>query len=138
MYAVSRLCSTRCASDKDMAWIFELTPRGRFEPRNPVINLEKEFGRTRVDNTGIDEYWMAGLHAWRRLGRLHRRDLHPLSGRQIPFELIQNEAGKLRYMSGGEAEMPIVFIIEMSGQTPGLPDSTPIMSSTPIMPISRA
>jgi pyruvate dehydrogenase E1 component beta subunit len=33
--------------------------------------------------------------------------------------MIQNHAGKLHYMSGGDSTMPVVFIIELSGQSPG-------------------
>ncbi len=33
--------------------------------------------------------------------------------------MIQNHAGKLHHMSGGDATMPVVFIIELSGQSPG-------------------
>ena len=35
------------------------------------------------------------------------------------FQVIQNHAGKLRSMTGGKASMPVVFILEMTGQTPG-------------------
>ena len=35
------------------------------------------------------------------------------------FQMMQNHAGKLRSMTGGKASMPIVFILEMTGQTPG-------------------
>ena len=37
----------------------------------------------------------------------------------MPFQMIQNHAGKLRSMTGGDASMPVVFILEMTGQTPG-------------------
>src|ERR1019366_8768537 len=37
----------------------------------------------------------------------------------MPFQMIQNHAGKLRSMTGGVASMPIVYILEMTGQTPG-------------------
>ena len=37
----------------------------------------------------------------------------------MPLEVIQNVAGKLRHMTGGKAAMPVVWIIEMTGQTPG-------------------
>jgi pyruvate dehydrogenase E1 component beta subunit len=35
------------------------------------------------------------------------------------FQIIQNHAGKLRSMTGGAARMPIVYLLEMTGQTPG-------------------
>jgi pyruvate dehydrogenase E1 component beta subunit len=43
----------------------------------------------------------------------------PYQGACMPFQMIQNHAGKLRSMTGGSASMPIVFIMEMTGQTPG-------------------
>ena len=85
----------------------------------PVINLEKEFGRTRVNNTGIDEMWMAGATLGAGLVGTTAVTFIPYQGSQVPFELIQNHAGKLRYMSGGDAAMPVVFIVEISGQAAG-------------------
>jgi pyruvate dehydrogenase E1 component beta subunit len=43
----------------------------------------------------------------------------PYQGNCMCFQMIQNHAGKLRHMTGGQAEMPIVYILEMTGQTPG-------------------
>ena len=43
----------------------------------------------------------------------------PYQGNCMCFQMIQNHAGKLRHMTGGDAEMPVVFILEMTGQTPG-------------------
>ena len=60
MYAVLEAVQYEMRQDKNMIWIFELTPPVASNPGKPVINLEKEFGRKRVVNTGIDETWMAG------------------------------------------------------------------------------
>ena len=43
----------------------------------------------------------------------------PYQGAGMPFQVIQNHAGKLRHMTGGKATLPIVFVMEMTGQTPG-------------------
>src|SRR5690606_14883595 len=43
----------------------------------------------------------------------------PYQGACMPFQVIQNHAGKLRSMTGGKASMPVVFVMEMTGQTPG-------------------
>jgi pyruvate dehydrogenase E1 component beta subunit len=43
----------------------------------------------------------------------------PYQGALMPFEVIQNYASKLRHMTGGAASVPCVWIIEMTGQTPG-------------------
>lgn len=104
---------------KEMTWLFELTPAVSSNPGSPIINLEKEFGRNRVTNTGIDEMWMGGATLGAGLVGSTAVTYIPYQGSQMPFELIQNHAGKLRYMSGGDASMPVVFIIELSGQSPG-------------------
>jgi pyruvate/2-oxoglutarate/acetoin dehydrogenase E1 component len=102
-----------------MLWLFELTPPVASNPGKPVINLEKEFGRKRVFNTGIDEMFMAGATLGAGLSGTPAITYIPYQGNCMCFQMIQNHAGKLRTMSGGKAEMPIVYILEMTGQTPG-------------------
>ena len=119
MYAMYEAVQHEMRQRKDMTWLFELTPAVASNPGTPVINLEKEFGRNRVNNTGIDEMWMAGATLGAGLVGTTAVTYIPYQGSQIPFEIIQNHAGKLRYMSGGDSEMPVVFIIEISGQAAG-------------------
>ncbi len=119
MYAVYEAVQYEMRQRKDMTWLFELTPAVATNPGSPVINLEKEFGRTRVNNTGIDEMWMAGATLGAGLVGTTAVTYIPYQGSQIPFEMLQNHAGKLHYMSGGNSTMPVVFIIELSGQSPG-------------------
>jgi pyruvate dehydrogenase E1 component beta subunit len=54
MYSVLEAVQYEMRQRSDMVWIFELTPPVASNPGKPVINLEKEFGRKRVVNTGID------------------------------------------------------------------------------------
>jgi pyruvate/2-oxoglutarate/acetoin dehydrogenase E1 component len=119
IYAVYEAVQHEMRQRKDMTWLFELTPAVASSPGLPVINLEKEFGRTRVNNTGIDEMWMAGATLGAGLVGTTAVTYIPYQGSQCCFEMIQNHAGKLRHMSGGDAAMPVVFIIELSGQSPG-------------------
>ncbi|MGO8909639.1 MAG: alpha-ketoacid dehydrogenase subunit beta [Bradyrhizobium sp.] len=119
MYAVYEAVQHEMRQRKDMTWLFELTPAVASNPGTPVINLEKEFGRTRVTNTGIDEMWMAGAALGAGLVGSTAVTYIPYQGSQVCFEMIQNHAGKLHHMSGGDATMPVVFIIELSGQSPG-------------------
>ncbi len=119
MYAAYEAVQYEMRKHKDMCWLFELTPAVASTPGLPVINLEKEFGRTRVTNTGIDEMWMAGAALGASLVGTPAITYIPYQGSQICFEMIQNHAGKLHHMSGGDATMPAVFIIELSGQSPG-------------------
>jgi pyruvate/2-oxoglutarate/acetoin dehydrogenase E1 component len=119
MYAVYEAVQHEMRQRKDMTWLFELTPAVASSPGLPVINLEKEFGRTRVNNTGIDEMWMAGATLGAGLVGTTAVTYIPYQGSQVCFEMIQNHAGKLHHMSGGDSTMPVVFIIELSGQSPG-------------------
>jgi pyruvate dehydrogenase E1 component beta subunit len=119
MYSVLEAVQYEMRQDKNMVWIFELTPPVASTPGKPVINLEKEFGRLRVVNTGIDEMWMAAATLGAGLAGTKAVTYIPYQGNCMCFQIIQNHAGKLRTMTGGVASMPIVFILEMTGQTPG-------------------
>ncbi len=119
MYSVLEAVQYEMQQRKDMVWLFELTPPVASNPGKPVINLEKEFGRIRVNNTGIDEMWMAGATLGAGLAGVTAVTYIPYQGNGMCFQMIQNHAGKLRHMTGGDAEMPVVFILEMTGQTPG-------------------
>ena len=119
MYSVLEAVQWEMQQDPAMTWIFELTPPVASNPDRPVINLEAEFGRKRVVNTGIDENWMASAVLGAGLAGSKSATYIPYQGALIPFEVIQNVAGKLRHMTGGKASMPVVWVIEMTGQTPG-------------------
>ena len=118
-YSVLEGAQGEMRKSKDMLWLFELTPPVASNPGKPVINLEKEFGRKRVFNVGIDETWMAGAVLGAGLSGTVAITYIPYQGNGMCFQMIQNEAGKLRTMTGGVASMPIVFILEESGQSPG-------------------
>ena len=66
-----------------------------------MINLEKEFGRNRVVNTGIDENVDGGCDAGLRPGGQKAVTYIPYQGNCMCFQIIQNHAGKLRTMTGG-------------------------------------
>ncbi len=119
MYSVLEAVQAEMRQDPAMVWIFELTPPVSSNPGKPVINLEKEFGRNRVVNTGIDEMWMAAATLGAGLAGSKAVTYIPYQGNCMCFQIIQNHAGKLRGMTGGVASMPIVYILEMTGQTPG-------------------
>lgn len=119
MYAVLEAVAAEMRADPAMVWIFELTPPVASNAGMPVINLEAEFGRKRVVNTGIDENWMASAVLGAGLAGSRAATYIPYQGAGMPFQLIQNHAGKLRHMTGGKAAMPVVFVMEMTGQTPG-------------------
>ncbi len=119
MYAVLEAVQHEMRQDKNMIWVFELTPPVASTPGKPVINLEREFTRNRVVNTGIDEMWMASTVLGAGLAGSKAATYIPYQGNCMCFQILQNHVGKLRSMTGGVASMPVVFILEMTGQTPG-------------------
>jgi len=119
MYSALEAVQYEMRQDKNMIWIFELTPPVASTPGKPVINLEKEFGRKRVCNTGIDEMWMAGCVLGAALAGSKAATYIPYQGNNMCFEILADHAGKLRHKTGGDAEMPVVFVLEETGQTPG-------------------
>ena len=119
MYAVLEAVQYEMQQDPNMIWLFELTAPVASNPGMPVINLETEFGRKRVSNTGIDEMWMVAATLGAGLAGTRAATYIPYQGAAMPFQIIQNHAGKLHHMTGGVARMPVVFILEMTGQTPG-------------------
>ena len=119
MYAILEAVQYEMRQDRNMIWIFELTPPASSTPGMPAINLEREFGRKRVVNTGIDEMWMAACVLGAGLAGSKAVTYIPFQGNAMCFQILQNHAGKLHYMTGGVASLPIVFILEMTGQWPG-------------------
>lgn len=119
MYSILEAVQHEMRQDKNMLWLFELTPPVASTPGKPVINLEREFTRNRVLNTGIDENWMVSAVLGAGLAGSKACTYIPYQGNCMPFQVIQNHVGKLRHMTGGKASMPIVIILEMTGQTPG-------------------
>lgn len=119
MYAQLEAVQYEMRRRKDMVWLFELTASVASNPGYPVINLEKEFGRTRVNNTGIDEMWYAACTLGAGAAGVTAVTYIPYQGNTMCFEIIQEHAAKLHHMTGGDASLPVVFILEMTGQTPG-------------------
>ena len=119
MYSVLEAVQYEMRQDKNMIWLFELTPPVASTPGKPVINLEREFTRNRVLNTGIDEMWMVSAVLGAGLAGSKAAAYIPYQGNAMPFQIIQNHLGKLRHMTGGKASMPVVIVLEMTGQTPG-------------------
>ncbi|MFN3938644.1 MAG: alpha-ketoacid dehydrogenase subunit beta [Gemmobacter sp.] len=119
MYAVLEAVQAEMRSDPAMTWFFELTPPVASSPGRPVINLETEFGRKRVVNTGIDEMWMVAAVTGAGLAGSRSATYIPYQGIGMTFQILQNHAGKLRHMTGGKASIPVVYVMEFTGQTPG-------------------
>jgi pyruvate/2-oxoglutarate/acetoin dehydrogenase E1 component len=105
-------------NDDDMIFLYELTaPRVNVPER---IDLEEEFGRSRVYNTSINEMWYASAAIGAALIGSKVVAYIPYQDGTIPFDVIRQHAGKMRYKTGGKASLPAVFFIEESSQSPTL------------------
>lgn len=72
--------------------------------------LVEEFGRTRVRNMPLSEATMVGLGVGAAASGLRPViDLMVSSFFYMTMDQLANQAAKLRYMSGGQVELPIVY-----------------------------
>jgi pyruvate/2-oxoglutarate/acetoin dehydrogenase E1 component len=81
-----------------------------------AINLEKEFGRPRVQFCAIDEQWIVGGALGMAMTGVPAIAHIPSMTTFIPYELMFNHAGKLRHMTGGQAAFPMVLWADMLGR----------------------
>ena len=85
-----------------------------------TLGLEKEFGHDRVLDTPISEAAIAGVAAGAAMG-----GLLPVADVQygdflfLAMDQLANQAAKLRYMSGGELTVPMVFRAPVGATTRG-------------------
>lgn len=82
------------------------------------INLEAEFGPVRVRFCAIDEQWIVGGAMGMSMIGVPAIAHIPSMATFIPFELMFNQAGKLRHMTGGQAAFPMVLWADMAGRIP--------------------
>ena len=117
-YAQLEAVQHEMRNDADMIFLYELTaPRANVPTR---IDLEDEFGRARVYNTSINEMWYASAAIGAAMSGTRVVAYIPYQGGTIPFDVIRQHAGKIRYKTGGKASVPAVFFIEESSQSPTL------------------
>lgn len=85
-----------------------------------TLGLEKEFGHERVLDTPISEAAIAGVAAGAAMG-----GLIPVADVQygdfifIAMDQLANQAAKMRYMSGGRINVPMVFRAPVGATTRG-------------------
>ena len=89
-----------------------------YEYQQPGLNLEEEFGSWRVRYCAIDEQWIVGASLGMSMIGVRAIAHIPSMTTFIPFELMFNHAGKLRYMTGGQAAFPMVLWADMAGRIP--------------------
>jgi pyruvate dehydrogenase E1 component beta subunit len=89
-------------------------------PTGQVIDLFAEFGAPRIPwGTAIDEVWYMGAVAGAAMSGVPGIAVLPSMASIRPIELVFNQVGKLRHMTGGQANMPLVIWAQMAGRRAG-------------------
>lgn len=89
-------------------------------PMGQVIDLFSEFGDPRVPfGTAINEEWYVGAAAGAAMSGVPTIARLPSMTPVRAFELVFNQIGKLRHMTGGQASMPLVLWQDGAGRAPG-------------------
>jgi pyruvate/2-oxoglutarate/acetoin dehydrogenase E1 component len=112
-YAILEAIQGEMRRDKHLTLFYEYQrPAAGWSNRG--INLEGEFGRTRVRFCAIDEEWIVGGALGMSMIGVPAIAHIPSMATFIPYELMFNHAGKLRHMTGGQAAFPMVLWADMA------------------------
>ena len=112
-YAIYEAIQGEMRRDKLLTLLYEYQ-----RPAAGAINLEAEFGSTRVRYCCIDEQWIVGGVMGMSMIGVPAIAHIPSMTTFIPYELMFNHAGKLRHMTGGQAAFPMVLWADMAGRSP--------------------
>jgi len=89
-------------------------------PTGQIIDLRSEFGSVRLPDTGIDEEWYVGGGAGLAMTGVRTIAHVPGMCSLRCFELVFNQIGKLRAMTGGQLNIPLVTWIDGAGRGAGM------------------
>ena len=108
-------------ADPKMVFYYEFQAPTTALPNGEILNLAKEFGNLRTSGVGwpIDEQWIVGAAIGAAAAGSKAIARIPTMAAIYAIEYVQNQAGKIRSMTGGQASMPLVLWIDGAGRTRG-------------------
>lgn len=108
-------------SNPDMVFYYEYQVPIATLPTGEVLDLVKEFGEPRTSGRGwaIDEHWIAGAAIGAAAAGSKAVARLPTMAPIYAIEYVQNQAGKIRSMTGGQASMPFVLWQEGASRSRG-------------------
>lgn len=115
--ALNRALSDALEADEDVCVFGEDVGAGM---SGVTLNLQRRFGARRVVDTPLSEQAFASMAIGAALN-----GLRPVVEFQIPsllfltFEQIANQAHKMRLMTGGQARVPVTYLVPGSGSRAG-------------------
>ena len=120
-YAQLEAVAQEMRADPEMVYYYEYQKPTTIGPTGEIFDLVGEFGDLRTSGRGwpIDESWIAGVAIGvdaagsKAIARL------PSMAQIFAIEFVYNQAGKLRSMTGGQANMPFVLWVDGAGRRRG-------------------
>ncbi len=110
-YAQLEAVAQEMRANADMVFYYEYQRPTATLPTGEVLDLVKEFGEPRTSGPGwaIDEHWIAGAAIGAAVAGSKAIARLPSMAPIYAIEYVQNQAGKIRSMTGGQASMPFVL-----------------------------
>lgn len=120
-YAQLEAVALEMRKNKDMVFFYEYQAPVAMLPTGEILDLAKEFGTPRTSGRGwaIDEAWIVGAAIGVAAAGSIAIARTPAMASIFAIEYIYNQAGKLRSMTGGQANMPFVLWQDAGSRTKG-------------------
>ena len=120
-YAQLEAVAQEMRADPEMVYYYEYQRPVTTSLTGEVLDLVKEFGGIRTSGRGwpIDESWIAGAAIGAAAAGSKAIARLPSMAQVFALEYVYNQAGKLRSMTGGQANMPFVLWVDGAGRRRG-------------------
>jgi pyruvate dehydrogenase E1 component beta subunit len=120
-YAQLEAVAQEMRANPDMVYFYEYQTPTATLATGEVLDLAREFGPLRTSGRGwpIDEQWIAGVAVGMAVAGSKAIARLPSMAPIYAIEYIQNQAGKIRSMTGGQASMPFVLWQDGAGRGRG-------------------
>lgn len=120
-YAVLEALQQEFRNDPHLTMLYEYQRPTAVSPTGQVIDLFSEFGPVRIPDWGpLDEEWFVGGAMGMAMTGVRSIAHLPSMTTLRTYELVFNQIGKLRHMTGGQANMPITLWVDAAGRNAGL------------------
>ena len=120
-YAQLEAVAQEMRANPDMVFFYEYQRPTATLPTGEVLDLAQEFGEPRTSGRGwpIDEQWIVGAAIGAAAAGSKAVARTPSMAPIYAIEFVQNQAGKIRSMTGGQASMPFVLWNDGAGRSRG-------------------
>jgi pyruvate dehydrogenase E1 component beta subunit len=120
-YATLEALQFEMRKDPHLTHLYEYDRPTAVSATGKVIDIYKEFGEPRTtDWAPIDEEWFIGAGLGLAMTGVRTIVRLPSMTTVRAFELVFNQVGKMRYMTGGQVNLPLVIWQMAAGRVPGM------------------